>query len=255
MLAATLAMACMNLEGPAPTNRSQLVVHAVIDTHADQQLLLLYRARTGAQSSTGSSNHDEPLAGAVVTITAPNSAVMRANEKARDSSDYPAGIYAYTPGRYGVVPAKGGTFSLYIRTPSGEVVSGTTTIPVVPAMSTKVPPDRFYRLRDTLRLGWPRVSGARSYELVIQRHVLSEYRTFFDSSLAVPGTALTITGDPIFPAGVNVDVAVSAVDPNYYDYYRAQSDPFAGAAPSHLTGAVGVFGSVAPLLLAEFQVR
>jgi len=31
------------------------------------------------------------------------------------------------------------------------------------------------------------------------------------------------------------------VDVNYYDYYRSQSDPFAGAAPSHLVGAVGVF--------------
>jgi hypothetical protein len=42
---------------------------------------------------------------------------------------------------------------------------------------------------------------------------------------------------------------------NYYDYYRAQSDPFAGAAPSHLVGAIGVFGAVVPLLLTELQVQ
>jgi hypothetical protein len=50
-------------------------------------------------------------------------------------------------------------------------------------------------------------------------------------------------------------VTVSAVDVNYYDYYRAQSDPFAGAPPSHLTGAVGVFGAYVPMLGGQLQVR
>ena len=71
----------------------------------------------------------------------------------------------------------------------------------------------------------------------------------------IPGTALTLTGDEILPAGASVDVMVSAVDANYYDYYRSQSDPFAGAAPSHLTGATGVFGSLAPILVTELHVR
>jgi hypothetical protein len=114
----------------------------------------------------------------------------------------------------------------------------------------------FFRLRDTLRLSWPRVPGARSYELLLRSHRFGdEYRIFTDTTVLIPGTALTLTGDEILPAGASVDVMVSAVDANYYDYYRSQSDPFAGAAPSHLTGAMGVFGSVAPILVTELQVR
>jgi hypothetical protein len=166
------------------------------------------------------------------------------------------------PGEYeieapGAIPmvASGGTYSLHVRTPSGEEVSGTTTIPAsgafsVPAVTV------FFRLRDTLRLSWPRVPGARSYEVVIQSERSGAvYRTFTDTAVAIAGTALTIAGDEVFYAGDDVAVMVSAVDANYYDYYRAQSDPFAGVAPSHLIGAVGVFGSLVPILGAQLRVR
>jgi hypothetical protein len=98
------------------------------------------------------------------------------------------------------------------------------------------------------------VSGARSYELFIGAHGRILYRTFVDTAVVIPGAALTIEGDHVFPR-TELDVLVTAVDVNYYDYYRAQSDPFAGAAPSHLTGAVGVFGSVVPILATQLQVR
>jgi hypothetical protein len=82
-----------------------------------------------------------------------------------------------------------------------------------------------------------------------------EYRFFADTSVALAGTALTIAGDMVFPPGDDVDIIVNAVDANYYDYYRAQSDPFAGPPPAHLTGAVGVFGSIAPVLFGKLKVR
>ena len=254
VLGAAAGTGCVNLESPAPPTPPQLVVHAVLDASADQQFLLLYRARTGQPSSTGSNSHDQPIGGATVTVTAPNGRVMTANELAPDSTPFPPGSYAFTPQRYGVTVATGGTYSLHIRIPSGEVVSGTTTIPVVPASSTRVPPELFFRLRDTLRLGWPHVRGTRSYEVVISPYLSSQYRTFFDTTVAVPGTALTVTGDPIFLRGT-MNVVVSAVDENYYDYYRGQSDPFASGTPTHLTGAVGVFGSIAPLLVRRVLVR
>ena len=56
-------------------------------------------------------------------------------------------------------------------------------------------------------------------------------------------------------AGTRVRVIVSAVDQNYYDYYSTQSDPFAGPAPGHLAGAVGVFGSIAPIVSLQLTVR
>lgn len=255
VIGAAAAIGCMNLEAPAPATSPQLVVHAVLDTYADQQFLLLNRARTGEPSSTGTNSHDAPIGGATVTITAPNGIVMTANENAPNSAVFPVGVYAFTPRRYGVTVAQGGTYALHIRTPSGEEASGTTTIPVVPASSTRVPPKIFLRLRDTLRLGWARVPGARSYELVITPYLSSLYRTFFDTTVAVPGTALTVTGDPVFLRGRTMNIVVSAVDENYYDYYRGQSDPFASGTPTHLTGAVGVFGSIAPLLMTTVQVR
>ena len=134
-------------------------------------------------------------------------------------------------------------------------MTGTTTIPG-PAHHIQDPSRIFFRLRDTLRLSWPRVSGAASYEVLIRiLQLQQEYRVFTDTSFTLAGTALTIDGDEIFRRGLDAAVVVSAVDVNYYDYYRSQSDPFAGSAPSHLTGAVGVFGSIVPIYASVLLVR
>jgi hypothetical protein len=147
----------------------------------------------------------------------------------------------------------GGTYTLRIQTPAAEEVTGSTTMPGPVAITldtTRI----FFRRRDTLRLSWPHVPGAASYEVII-RMPFGEYRTFADTSFEMAGTALSIAGDEIFSAGQDAEVLVSAVDANYYDYYRSQSDPFAGAAPSHLSGAVGVFGSIAPIYATQLRIR
>src|SRR5207248_7671573 len=156
-----------------------------------------------------------------------------------------------TPSQYRITLTGCATYSLHVITTSGEEVSGTTTIPLAGLNSTTLTPTSvFDRLRDTLRLSWRRVQGARSYELLLRSFGM--YRTFTDTSVALPGTALTIQGDMVFPTGP-MSVFVTAVDENYYDYYRAQSDPFAGAAPSHLIGAIGVFGSSVPILSTQLD--
>jgi hypothetical protein len=255
--ACLLSVACLNLEDPAPSTRSQLVVHAVLDVEAAQQIVLVFRARTGTQDTSivGATN-DQPVSGARVTITGPNGTSMTAVETIDDTTFSPTpGSYVFVPSRAGFVLSQGATYSLHVRTPSGEEVSGTTTIPQARLGFTIVPPKTFRRLQDTLRLSWPRASGARSYEVIIRSPRSDEYRIFADTSIVVPGTQLTVNGDPVFPRNRPVEVLVSAVDMNYYDYYRAQSDPFAGAAPSHLVGAVGVFGAVVPLLLTDLQIQ
>jgi len=144
---------------------------------------------------------------------------------------------------------------LHVQTETGEDVFGTTTIPQPPAWQ-QLGQRVFNRARDTLRLSWPRVAGARSYELVIaidSQYVL--YRTFADTSISLPGTTQSLAGHDVFPPYGAVQYMVEAVDVNYYEYYRMQSDPFAGVAPSHLTGAVGVFGSVVPILSGEVSVQ
>jgi hypothetical protein len=247
--------ACTHLEDPAPPQQTQLVVHGVIDARGGLATVLIYRARTGAPSTTASGiSDDEPVTGATVTLTVPNGTTQTAGLPTDETGRCCVpGAYVFT--LYPNALAEGGTYALHARIPSGEEVSGTTTIPT-PRQWTVLPGRVFFRLRDTLRLSWPRAPGARSYELILRSGRFGdEYRTFTDTTIAIPGTALTLTGDEIFPPGAPVDVVVSAVDANYYDYYRAQSDPFAGAAPSHLTGAVGVFGSVAPILTTQLQVR
>jgi hypothetical protein len=163
-------------------------------------------------------------------------------------------MYTIHPFSSGIDLRQGGTYTLHVRTTLGEEVSGTTTIPVDTQRVIALPRRVFLRAQDTLRLTWSRVPGARRYAVSIGSRLTGEHQIFTDTAIMVPGSTLDPAGDNIFPVGL-VEVLVSAVDVNYYDYYRAQSDPFAGAPPSHLTGAVGVFGSIAPILVAALQVR
>lgn len=254
-----LAAACLNLESPAPTNQSQLVVQSVLDPDASVDAILVYRARTGADStSTISGSHDQPVTGAVVTVTGPDGKIMSAVQAAPDSSfAFGPGGYGFNPFSFGTAIRPGGTYTLHVRTPSGEEVSGTTTVPRRSGrVSISPTAPVFLRLRDTLRLTWVPAGDARSYELIIRpEDTAGGYRIFTGTSVAVPGAALTVAGDEVFPSGDNVDVVVSATDTNYYEYYRAQSDPLAGTAPSHLVGAVGVFGSVTAVLRFSVRVR
>ena len=248
----TLLLAgCLNLESPAPAEQTRLVVHAILDAEADQQKVLLYRARTGLPTVIEGSRigDDEPVTGANVSITTPEGATLN------NWLCCGPGTYVFPDSLQGPSLTPGGTYTLRIRTPFGEEVTGTTTIPG-PSHLTLDSPRVFLRFHDTLRLSWPPVRGAASYEVIIRMPLFNEeYRTFADTAFTLAGTALTITGDEIFPWGQEVTVLVSAVDVNYYDYYGSQSDPFAGAAPSHLTGAVGVFGSIVPIYATTLLVR
>src|SRR2546423_2152911 len=129
-----LPVACMHLEDPAPPTQSQLVVHAVLNQNAEAQIILIHQARTGALSRIGGDiagiSDDEPVSGAVVIVTSPNGSVMTAIENTRDSAfAFHPGEYVLVPSRFGVLLAQGATYSLHVRTPSGQNVSGTTTIP------------------------------------------------------------------------------------------------------------------------------
>lgn len=243
-----LLVACRNLEDPTSAMATRLVVHSILDPSSGTTAVLLARARTGTVTTTaGTFSDDEPVAGAIVNIQEPNG-----TREAFQQSDAP-GIYIFARGALSLL-VPGATYTLLIHTAQGEDITGSTTLPAPPT-TLAVPVQTFDRRRDTLRFTWPRIPGARSYELVIRSRRTERYRTFTDTSLVLPGTALTVNGDTIFPPGRLLDVLLTAVDINYYEYYRAQSDPFAGASPSHLMGAVGVFGSIVPIVAAQLQVR
>ena len=157
----------------------------------------------------------------------------------------------------------GGTYTLRVQTPDGEEATGTTTMPEF-QLPNSIAIDTLYRERDTLRLSWGRVPSAARYLVNVQTrfeydsvHVFTDltYTAFTDTSIVIPGTARTLDNERVFVSEIENWVMVSAVDVNYYTYFRPTADPFAGAPPSKLTGAAGVFGSLAPVRVHFLEVR
>jgi hypothetical protein len=192
--------------------------------------------------------------GASVSIVTPSGRELAATEdRFDDTSGGIYGQYRVSLDRYGESLVPGSIYTLHITTSIGEVVTGTTTVPRA-AAATPSATETFDDNRDTLRLHWPIVDGARSYEVRIQSRY-KPYVLFADSAATIAGEARSVDNDPIFAPGSLATVTVSAVDANYYDYYRATTDPFTGAPASRLTGGIGVFGSLVPLTVRRLNVR
>ena len=69
-------------------------------------------------------------------------------------------------------------------------------------------------------------------------------------------TSHTQLGVHPFVRGVDNDVVVSAVDANYYNYYRRTPDSFTGnGLISSVDGAVGLFGSVVEVRRVRLAVQ
>src|SRR5262249_19061245 len=146
-------------------------------------------------------------------------------------------------GAAGLIP--GGTYQLRVVVPDGRTVTGRTTIPnAVPWIAT-APAQTFDRTRDTLSLEWPRVAGARSYQVFVQS-TANVYSVFADTSVALPGNLQSLdTGEDVFERRLTHQLTVIAVDENYFDYYHRTSDFLSGTGlDMHLDGGIGVFGSV-----------
>ena len=96
--------------------------------------------------------------------------------------------------------------------------------------------------------------GAVGYRVRIARTGV-DFETFAESTFAIAGDGRTFFDEPLFVPSQTTHVTVSAVDRNYYEYYRTLSDPFAGAPPSRLEGGYGVFGSLVELTIRSLNVR
>lgn len=103
---------------------------------------------------------------------------------------------------------------------------------------------------------WPRVGGARSYQVFV-RATGDSYSLFADTSVALPGTLrVQGSGDHVFDRGVSYHLAVLAVDDNYFDYYHRTSDAFTTVGlVMHLEGGLGVFGSVVTVATRTIVVK
>lgn len=261
ILAILCLAACTVPEDPLPPSERRLIVHAVLDPASRVQMIEL-------SATHGRNSLLDDIEGATVVVMTPDGTPLVARRDETRESEYG---HSYTPPiwrldlvAHGIDLIPGGTYQLRVETRVGDVVTGTTTIPQASPASMVKSTDFFLRERDTLRLSWPAVSGARTYDALIyasyqfsatESFKSLTYQRFAETSLTVPGTARSLDSDIVFSQNTNAIVVVLAVDVNYYEYYRLHGDPFIGAPPSRLSGGLGVFGSVVPILIREFPVR
>jgi hypothetical protein len=216
----------------------------VLDAGAVQQYVIV-------QTTTGAVGALTAVAGATVTMILPNGRMIPADEihdstivGVRSGEPRLKVLYRFALDKFGVSIVPGGSYSLRVALPDGRVATGNTTVPVAAPVLAAGPTSTFSISRDTLALAWGRVVGARSYELHIHSPK-SDLSLFADTSIRVFGGVRDEDGNFAFVVGAIHQVVVSAVDSNYYDYYRRSSDPFTGIGViNRLTGAIGVFGSI-----------
>ena len=242
----------------APT-ADEIVVQAVLDVDAREQTILV-------DHTLGTLSGERPVTGAIVTITGPDGRVLTARESADsalytkppwDSIMVPVG-YRINLDEYGVILSAGETYRLRVVTPAGDTVTGSTIIPVTSRLASLPRTVDTVRAGASFRVGWEPALSARTFELHITTTAPS-YTTFLDSAItlsarqAAPVIDLSVAA--LFSGYLNT-VNVLAVDRNYYDYYRRNGQGLIAAAPiSHLTGGVGLFGSIGRVSRHALQVR
>lgn len=256
-LAGVVCAACVE-QSPVSPNAPTLVVHAVLDGAAAAQFVVV-------QYTDGLLSHQRAVTGAVVTITAPDGHVFTGTETldttvVAASKDVPqvGTVYRVALGQEGTTLVPGGTYTLRVATPSGSAaVTGRTTIPFATSSVPEMPGSlAFDRVRDTLALAWSPIPSTAAYEVSVKAFDGDLYMTFADTALALPGMLLHGTGRAVFKSGLRHQVVVSAVDVNYYDYFRRGSNTLTGLGPiNHLSGGVGVFGSMARVKSMALDVR
>jgi hypothetical protein len=265
LLAATSLIAGCTEQTPYAPSAREYVVHAVLDARVRRQFVLL-------EYSNGSPTAQNTVRNALVTLTAPNGRTYAAQQVPDTVRGYSAPgtpsppvyirtIYLIDLDAYGDSITVGETYGLRILV-NGVDISGETTIPGGIRMSPAAVVDTFYRTRDTLALAWNKSDGARSYQLVLSESGVARYARFAELNVSLPGTA-TMTNvrndkqEPIFVQDVRYDVSVLAVDANYYRYFSNESGSWQSSTGRSvsLRGALGVFGSVAPVVQRRILVK
>jgi hypothetical protein len=259
-----LAAACVEHTPLAP-GPSSIVVHAVLNPAEQVQHVIVTRTTNGGPFPA-------EIPGARVQLITPDGRTLVGSE-VRPTVDTSQFYVPVTPlARYDISAgaiAAGRRYRLHVELPSGEVSDGDAVVPSA-SPAAQVSARRFDRLTDTLRLSWPRVAGASAYEVRVTSvgafyvgaspqgdsiyTITSQYVAYVDTSVVLPGTMEGEHSGPVFFPNARHDVVVSAVDANYYEYYRHGSDPFtATSLPTSLRGAFGVFGAMVPILRMKLE--
>jgi len=244
---------------------ARVSLHSVLSASAPTQVVLLERTRNGSvamiappfdQADPVVSDEGIAESFAEVRLTTPSGETLFALEDRYTRGDGKgAGIYRFA--LPGASLERNATYHLTVRTSNNEILTAETSVPSGNAAA--VAEERvFDRSRDTLIVEWPTVAGARSYFVRVE----TPYgpRTFFTDS-----TRVRLTGDlrnadlqllpRVFIPGFPQSVTVSAVDANYYDWYRSHNDAVTGLGLiDRVQGGFGVFGSLVRLRFQNLRV-
>ena len=242
----------------APTEAG-IVVHAVLNTMATNQVVLLERTLVGAANvpDTSFDSSDPivsaggiPISGAAVDVIDSLGRVTRAVEdRTVLTTGKGAGVYRVPlPGSSLIL---GGKYQLRVRTTAGEELTAFTRIPRAEVRAVGGLSRTINRDHDVVSVSWNATPNARTYAVRIE----TPYGPFF---LFTDSTRVRLTGDlrnvfaddfqRVFLPGFRQDIVIAAVDSNFYDYYRTNNDPFTGSGViNRVTGGIGMFGSFALL--------
>lgn len=248
---------CVVQDRVSPMESDELIVHSVLDPSSIDQYVVVQKTSGYSRAQAGETN-------ARVSITDADGHEYRADAVV-DSTYYRVTygmprvrvVYRIAGATYGNWLRPNTRYDLLVLVGAADTVRASTVTPNVTSIgnvsSTAQP---FRRMLDTLRLEWSPANDVVIYEVGIQSAVGSWYSMFAQRAAAIPGTASTVNGGRAFIAGQMHDVVINAVDRNYFDYYRASSDQFTGAgAIVHMTGASGVFGSIARVGARRLDVQ
>jgi uncharacterized protein DUF4249 len=241
----------------APPGDPVVVVQAVLNAAQQQQLVSVARSRTG-DTTTG-------ISGAAVQLTdldprsCPTPTVQLAELPFPAPGVSKGGIYQTSD----LCPLRpGDRVTLRVETPDGHIVTGSTRVPGVRGISVRAggttaqfPPASLVmdRTRDSVFVTVDLVF-ARALQVEAVRTDVGEdpsYSLSTDTTgVSVPGDLVDLfqdAGRTIFRAGAYYQLTAAALDTNYFDFVRSGTNPLTGRGfLNHLSGAIGVFGSVSP---------
>lgn len=263
--------ACEIADVTVASPRAAVVVHAVLNPDANEQVILVESALTGRVDIDDTVKFDpldpirsaggEPLSNASVRLLtdADTAGVAAVETRVRGRG---TGRYVVPRATLAIVPGR--RYRLRIRTASGDTVSGETRVPSAgttwtPGSGSTAVPVTLSRSTDTLRLNWAPSPDARTYGIRVETPN-GPFLLFSDSTtFSLAGTLRNFLADALpsvwYPGFVQ-PVSVVAVDRNSYDYNRSGNDPFGGSGLiSSVQGGLGLFGSVVPILRRDVTVR
>jgi hypothetical protein len=240
-----------------PKTTPTVVVHAVLNPSAPNQVILLERTLTGSVTIPDTMfDASDPIvsAGGIAISSATVEIVDSAGRVTSGVEDKSvpgnngkgAGVYRVPiPGPSLML---GGRYQLHIHTAQGEDVTAFTRLPNPSTRSSGGLTQVFNRDHDIIATRWNAVPLTRAYAVRIESP-FGPFFLFTDSlSFQTNGQLRNLFAADlprVFIPGFRQDMIVAAVDSNFYDYYRTNNDPFTGSGIiSRVNGGLGMFGAL-----------